>query len=138
MSGSVALAAWRRRAGGTPDRRRRRSPATAVVVATSIALGCALVAGRSVAPQASGARPSPATAGPPPCPAVGCDDAVSFADGVLTAGPVHMRVGAAGDQVAVGRWTCGVATVALLRPATGEVFRFDGWATADHSVPAVA
>jgi hypothetical protein len=29
-------------------------------------------------------------------------------------------------------------TVALLRPATGEVFRFDGWATQGNSMPAVS
>ena len=48
-----------------------------------------------------------------------------------------MGVGAPGDQVAVGRWTCGAATVALLRPATGEVVRFDGWATQATPLPAV-
>jgi hypothetical protein len=68
----------------------------------------------------------------------GCDDEVSFVDGVLTAGSTRMRVGAAGDQVALGRWTCGQTAVALLRPSTGEVFRFDGWATPTKSVPAVA
>ena len=50
---------------------------------------------------------------------------------------MRLRVGAPGDQIAIGRWTCGRPTIALLRPATGEVFRFDGWATPDASVPAV-
>jgi hypothetical protein len=68
----------------------------------------------------------------------GCDDTVAFADGVLTAGRRRLRVGAPGDQLAVGRWTCGTATVALLRPATGEVFRFDAWATPTNAVSAVA
>jgi hypothetical protein len=67
----------------------------------------------------------------------GCDEALAFADGVLTAGAVHLGVGVPGDVVAVGRWTCGAATLALLRPATGEVFRFDGWAAPGHPVPAV-
>jgi hypothetical protein len=49
-----------------------------------------------------------------------------------------MRLGSAGDHVAVGRWTCGASNVALLRPATGEVFRFNGWATAGRAVPALA
>jgi hypothetical protein len=68
----------------------------------------------------------------------GCDEGVAFVDGVLTAGSLRMRVGAAGDLIALGRWTCGPATVALLRPASGEVFRFDGWATAGNAVSAVA
>ena len=67
----------------------------------------------------------------------GCDENVTFADGVLTAGPLRMRVGASGDQVALGRWTCGAVSLALLRPATGEVFGFDGWATQGNSVSAV-
>jgi hypothetical protein len=67
----------------------------------------------------------------------GCDEAVSFIDGELTAGSTRMRVGAPGDQVALGRWTCGQVAVALLRPSTGEVFRFDGWATPTKSVAAV-
>jgi hypothetical protein len=67
----------------------------------------------------------------------GCDEEVSFADGVLTAGSVRMDLGAAGDVVALGRWTCGPVTIALLRPATGEVFRFDGWATAGNAVSPV-
>jgi len=67
----------------------------------------------------------------------GCEDEVSFSDGVLTAGRVAMRLGGPDDQIALGRWTCGPVTVALLRPATGEVFRFDGWATQGNPMPAV-
>src|SRR5437660_5157297 len=154
MSELTALAGWRRRAGQTLEPSNRR-PLKAVVTVACAALACAVLAGRAVAPDAGAAHPSPATAGPPPCPAVatapeysnalradvdgdGCDDALSFSDGVLVAGPVRMRLGGAGAQVAVGRWTCGAPTVALLRPATGEVFRFDGWATAGRAVPAVA
>jgi hypothetical protein len=32
-----------------------------------------------------------------------------------------------GDPVAAGRWTCGPALPALLRPPTGEVWIWDGW-----------
>jgi hypothetical protein len=67
----------------------------------------------------------------------GCDEEVTFADGLLTAGTLRMRDGGPGDQIALGRWTCGGVTVALLRPSTGEVFRFDGWATKASSVAAV-
>jgi hypothetical protein len=92
---------------------------------------------------------SAAAPGSPPCPAVttgphvdvdgdGCEEAVSFTDGVLTAGALRMRMGGPDDQIALGRWTCGPVTVALLRPATGEVFRFDGWATQGNPIPAVS
>src|SRR5437588_11459041 len=148
MSESTALAGWRRRARKT---RERGLPSKAAVLVACV--GCAVLAGRAVAPETGAAHTSPAA--PPPCPAVanalqysnalradvdgdGCDDELSFSDGVLSTGAVRMRLGSAGDHVAVGRWTCGAATVALLRPATGEVFRFDGWATAGRAVPAVA
>lgn len=67
----------------------------------------------------------------------GCEEDVSYADGVLTAGSLQLRVGLPGDRLTLGRWTCGAVTAALLRPATGEVFRFDGWATQGNSVAAV-
>src|SRR5437588_12433799 len=142
MSESTALAGWRRRARKT---REWGLPSQAAGLVAGV--GCAVVAGRAAAPETGAAHTSPAA--PPPCPAVanalradvdgdGCDDELSFSDGVLSTGAVRMRLGSAGDQVAVGRWTCGAAAVALLRPATGEVFRFDGWATAGRAVPAVA
>jgi hypothetical protein len=58
-------------------------------------------------------------------------------DGVITIGTQRFSVGLPDDRVAVGDWNCdGVMTPALLRPATGAVFVFDGWATegADVSV----
>jgi hypothetical protein len=115
----------------------------------TVVVVCALFGGRAVTADhaTNQARPSSETA--PACPLVagllradvdgdGCDEEVAFADGILTAGGVRMQVGSPGDQVALGRWTCGPATVALLRPASGEVFRFDGWATQANAVPAVA
>ena len=60
----------------------------------------------------------------------GCLDPVRYADGVLEGGGQRWSLGQDGDQVATGDWSCrGARTVALLRPATGEVFRFDAWAT---------
>ena len=42
---------------------------------------------------------------------------------------MRWAVGQAGDQVATGDWSCrGTRTVVLLRPSTGEIFRFDAWA----------
>ncbi len=50
-----------------------------------------------------------------------------------------MALGQAGDQVATGDWSCqGLRTVALFRPSTGDVFRFDGWASPDADLRAVA
>ena len=119
------------------------------MAAAGLAVACVLFLGSRAL---NGAGPTTAqtplaTAGPPPCPAVasalhadvdgnGCDEAISYADGVLTAGLRQLRVGLPGDQVALGRWTCGPATAALLRPSTGEVFRFDGWATEANTVSA--
>jgi hypothetical protein len=86
---------------------------------------------------------SPSTTTSPPrrdCPPVtgllqadtdgdGCPDTLHFADGVLESGGRRWSVGRTGDQVATGDWGCqGTRTLALFRPATGEVFRFDGWA----------
>lgn len=49
------------------------------------------------------------------------------------------RIGRDGDRVAVGDWDCdGAATVALLRPDTGEVHVFDGWASTGGPLDAVA
>jgi predicted nucleotidyltransferase len=49
----------------------------------------------------------------------------------------RMSIGAPGDAIALGRWNCASATVAVLRPATGEVFRFEGWASAGRPVDAL-
>jgi hypothetical protein len=48
-------------------------------------------------------------------------------------------VGEPGDSVLVGDWNCdGIATVAVLRPASGEVFVFDGWAATGTDLVATA
>jgi hypothetical protein len=39
----------------------------------------------------------------------------------------RFRVNEPADPVAVGRWTCRTVLPALLRPATGEVWVWDGW-----------
>src|SRR5690242_4475726 len=138
MSDSVALRAWRRRAQGASERHRRGPPPKAMLApVAAVAAVCALFGSGAIHGQAEGgaARPEAMTEAAPRCPLVaaplradidgdGCDEEVSFADGVLTAGAVRMQLGAPGDQVALGRWTCGPVTVALLRPGTGEVFRF--------------
>jgi len=76
---------------------------------------------------------------PPDCPGVpsglaadvdgdGCADPLRYAGGVLESGEARWSVGRAGDLVATGDWSCtGLRTLALLRPSTGELFRFDRW-----------
>jgi hypothetical protein len=49
---------------------------------------------------------------------------------VVAMGDDRFRAGEPGDQLLVGDWDCdGTPTVGLLRPASGEVFLFDAWAT---------
>ncbi|MGH9266232.1 MAG: hypothetical protein ACRD1D_16230, partial [Acidimicrobiales bacterium] len=69
----------------------------------------------------------------------GCPDALRYADGVLEAGSVRWSLGHPGDQAATGDWSCqGARTIALFRPSTGELFRFDGWAGPDQELTATA
>ena len=68
----------------------------------------------------------------------GCPEALRYADGVLEAGAIRWALGRSGDQVATGDWSCqGARTLALFRPSTGEVFRFDGWAAPGTDLQAV-
>lgn len=67
----------------------------------------------------------------------GCNDALTYHDGILATIDSRWELGSAGDVVVTGDWSCARRrTVALLRPATGEVFRFDDWATAGRDVSA--
>ncbi len=55
--------------------------------------------------------------------------------GTIVAGGHRYSIGEPDDVVVVGDWDCdGRPTAAVLRPSTGNVFRFDGWATADVDV----
>lgn len=65
----------------------------------------------------------------------GCAEAVRVAGTAIEADGVDYDIGQDGDEVAVGDWDCdGAATPALVRPATGEIFLFDGWAVPDGPV----
>ncbi|HEX6597187.1 MAG TPA: hypothetical protein VF045_09640 [Acidimicrobiales bacterium] len=67
----------------------------------------------------------------------GCADPVRYVDGVVEAAGRRWEVGQAGDVVALGDWTCaGRRSLAVLRPSTGEVFAFTGWAQAGVEVQA--
>lgn len=69
----------------------------------------------------------------------GCADSLRYVDGVLEAGEARWTVGRPGDQVVTGDWSCtGLRTLALLRPATGELFRFDRWAAVGADAEASA
>jgi hypothetical protein len=67
----------------------------------------------------------------------GCPEALRWSDGAVEAGDRRWTVGQPGDLVATADWSCsGHATLALLRPATGDVFVFDGWAGPGHDLVA--
>jgi hypothetical protein len=96
----------------------------------------------------SGAAPArPTTTTRPPCPPAGspaadldgdgCAEALSLRSGVVTSGNRRWQVGEAGDLAAVADWDCdGRATAAVVRPAAGEVWVYDAWATASRRVTA--
>jgi hypothetical protein len=109
----------------------------AAIVAVAAVGAAVLVAGthrRDPAPVAA----CPAAAGPlrADLDGDGCDESLTFDQGVLSGGGRRYAVGQPGDRVAVGRWLCAGPTVALLRMATGEVFRFDAWPDGEHPAPA--
>jgi len=59
----------------------------------------------------------------------GCREAVVVDGSTISAGSARWTLGEPGDLVAVGDWECdGQHAPALLRPATGDVFVFPGWA----------
>lgn len=70
----------------------------------------------------------------------GCPDEVTWrgnvAEVTLAAGGTRRaELGESGDVLVVGDWSCrGSASPGLYRPATGEVFLFDRWASADEPV----
>jgi hypothetical protein len=71
----------------------------------------------------------------------GCADVVVINGPMIEFGDARFIVGEAGDIATVGDWDCdGVATPALLRRASGEVFIFPTWAERgrDVTVRAVA
>jgi hypothetical protein len=114
------------------------------------------------APSGPGSTPVPVAPAPPvmepttadtlrllECPAIdttgadpdgdGCLSPVTIDGGVVEVDGVRYGVGAPGDAIAIGDWDCnGSATVAAVRPATGEVFVFDGWAAPGNDLVVAA
>lgn len=65
----------------------------------------------------------------------GCPDPVRVDGNEVIAAGRRYLVGEEGDRVRVDDWDCGgVATVALVRPSTGEVFTFPSWEIEGESV----
>jgi hypothetical protein len=64
----------------------------------------------------------------------GCVETVHVDGRTVSAGGTRWALGEPGDLVTVGDWHCGGATPVLLRPTTGEVFVFDGWAAPGEPV----
>jgi hypothetical protein len=80
--------------------------------------------------------PGQAEGSPVPCPDP-CD-AVSVRETMVRVGGATFEVGRPGDRVVVGDWSCtGAPQPAVLRPSTGEVFVFPGWA-GEHDVTVTA
>ncbi|HEX6420973.1 MAG TPA: hypothetical protein VFZ77_20895 [Acidimicrobiales bacterium] len=129
--------------GGARERpARRRSRRLAVAVTGLALLGLAAVAATSLGPGGGPgtprSRPAATTPGtgcaavPPPAADVdgdGCPERLAVDGATVDAGVARWSLGEPGDHVALGDWDCdGQASAALVRPATGDVFVFPGWA----------
>jgi hypothetical protein len=100
----------------------------------SSAVATALVLAFALSPLHHAARPHDDGGGA--CPAIdaGCRPLI-LDTGILVSSAGRFRIGQPGDVVVEGRWTCRSALPALLRPATGEVFEWDSWATTRQDAP---
>ena len=99
---------------------RRRWP---LVLSATAVVTVLLAVGRP-----SSASPRSLVCAPPgtACPA--------YREGILSVGGTRYAVGARGDVAATGRWSCGAALLALLRPATGEVWLYGAWPSGAASI----
>jgi hypothetical protein len=69
----------------------------------------------------------------------GCVEEVRVEGQHVAVAGARYAAGSPGDVALVGDWDCdGVHTPGAYRPATGELFLFDGWATPGHAVVARA
>ncbi len=127
--------------GSAAARTRRRA---VVGAAAAGAVAVALIAG-SLARGGPGGKGAPTDAAQDACAAAGdgpagdgpaadvdgdgCPERLAVDGNRVSAGGATWEVGEPGDVVALGDWDCdGSATSAVLRPATGDVFVFAGWA----------
>jgi hypothetical protein len=127
--------------------RARLAAGSGAVAVAAIAAGVVFVGGwgsrGSAAPPDAVRASSPA--GQAGCPVAaapaadvdgdGCPEALVVEGGSARAGAARWTLGQPGDLIAVGDWECdGRAAPALLRPATGDVFVFPGWAAEGEPV----
>jgi hypothetical protein len=128
-----------------PETRRWPPPRLASIVAAMVgvmaitwgALGLTAArsrsTGRASTPTTDAGRRTPSTSSP----ARSTLAPVVTAGGPVTIGDVRYSIGQPSDQVAVAEWACADSPTALvLRPVTGELFAFGGWATAGHDIVA--
>jgi hypothetical protein len=127
-----------------PDERRHLPWRPALAAVAALVVIALATAGRAPL-DASGAPTSTTT----PCPVVdapaadhdgdGCPSAIDVDGAVVAVDGVRYAVGDDGDSVAVDDWDCdGVATPAVVRPSTGEVFVFDAWAVPSRDLVVTA
>jgi hypothetical protein len=147
MRGSSSTAASPAGAPSTVPISAATAASTVVAPPTSATRVVTTTAALRPATPPSTVRPMP-TGGRSDCPALpgplsadvdgdGCAEAIRYVAGVVEAGGLRWSVGEPDDVVAVGDWSCsGTRALAVLRPRTGEVFTFTGWATAGHEVQA--
>lgn len=115
--------------------RLRRVAAGAASIGCIAVLAIGVFSGPTSSPPEvalTGADPSPSGAGldPPPAPPAPPTTVARPEPPVVELDGHRYELGTAGDEVLVGDWRCdGQPQAALLRPSTGEVFVFDGWAT---------
>ncbi|UDY35789.1 hypothetical protein [Dermatobacter hominis] len=96
----------------------RPSTSTTATASSSAAPTTSVAAATTVATPVTTSAPSTAPA------------ALTTDGNTVTVDGRRYRVGEDGDIVAVSDWDCdGIATPAVLRPSTGTVHVFDGWAT---------
>ena len=127
--------------------RARVAAGSGAVAVAAIAAGAVFAGGWGS--RGSAAPPDAVRAGAPAgqagCPVVaapvadvdgdGCPEALVVDGGAVSAGRARWTLGEPGDVIAVGDWDCdGRAAPALLRPATGDVFVFPGWAAEGEPV----
>ena len=113
----------RLRVGST---RRWGAVGAAVVAVAALIVGTAALAGyprsSAAAPEDCGSAAAPGPSGD------GCAPPDSASGPVLTTGEGRFEAGTTGDVIALGDWDCdSVATPALLRPESGDIFVFNEW-----------
>jgi hypothetical protein len=111
-----------------PPRWPRPFAAAVIAAVTASGIAAAVVGHQRTVPTLSG--------GPNCVAGTKGSSCATYDAGVLAAGAERFAVGQPGDIAALGRWDCAQATLALLRPATGEAWIFGRWPAGDEGVAA--